>query len=58
MRCNAVMPGVIATRHHEVFSTPQKMEDYRKQTPLARNGTADEVASVALPSALRRRTRK
>jgi len=46
VRVNAVMPGVIATAHHETFSTPAKMEDYRKQTPLARNGAAEEVADV------------
>src|SRR5207253_4837681 len=44
VRVNAVMPGVIETRHHEAFSTPERMEDYRRQTPLGRNGTADEVA--------------
>jgi 3-oxoacyl-[acyl-carrier protein] reductase len=48
VRVNAVMPGVIETRHHEVYSSPQKMEDYRRQTPLGRNGTADEVAQVVL----------
>ncbi|HZT82841.1 MAG TPA: SDR family NAD(P)-dependent oxidoreductase [Gemmataceae bacterium] len=48
VRANAVMPGVIETRHHEVFSTLQKMEDYRKQTPLGRNGTAEEVAQAVL----------
>jgi 3-oxoacyl-[acyl-carrier protein] reductase len=48
VRVNAVMPGVIETRHHEAFSTPQKMEDYRRQTPLGRNGTAEEVASAVL----------
>jgi 3-oxoacyl-[acyl-carrier protein] reductase len=48
VRVNAVMPGVIETRHHEVFSTPEKLQDYRKQTPLARNGTAEEVASAIL----------
>lgn len=46
VRVNGIMPGVIATGHHETFSTPAKMEDYRKQTPLARNGTAEEVAEV------------
>jgi 3-oxoacyl-[acyl-carrier protein] reductase len=44
VRANAVMPGVIETRHHEVYSTPEKMAEYRGQTPLARNGTAEEVA--------------
>jgi len=48
VRVNAIMPGVIATQHHEVFSTPVKMEEYRKQTPLARNGVADEVAQAVL----------
>jgi 3-oxoacyl-[acyl-carrier protein] reductase len=46
VRVNAVMPGVIATRHHEQFSTPEKMEEYRRQTPLQRNGTAEEVAAA------------
>jgi 3-oxoacyl-[acyl-carrier protein] reductase len=46
VRVNAVMPGVIETRHHEEFSTPDGMEAYRKQTPLGRNGTADEVAAA------------
>jgi 3-oxoacyl-[acyl-carrier protein] reductase len=48
VRVNAIMPGVIATRHHETFSTPAKMEDYRKQTPLGRNGTAEEVAAAVV----------
>lgn len=48
VRVNAIMPGVIETRHHEVFSTPERMADYRKQTPLARNGSADEVAQSIL----------
>jgi len=46
VRVNALMPGVIETRHHEVFTTPERMEQYRKETPLARNGTAEEVAQV------------
>jgi len=48
IRVNAIMPGVIETRHHEVFSTPAKLADYRKQTPLGRNGTAEEVAQAVL----------
>jgi hypothetical protein len=42
------MPGVIETRHHEVFSSAGRMEEYRQQTPLGRNGTAEEVAQVVL----------
>jgi 3-oxoacyl-[acyl-carrier protein] reductase len=48
VRVNGIMPGVIATSHHEIYSTPAKMDDYRRQTPLARNGTADDVAQVVL----------
>jgi 3-oxoacyl-[acyl-carrier protein] reductase len=46
VRVNAIMPGVIETRHHEVFSSPERMEEYRRQTPLGRNGTAEEVGEV------------
>ena len=48
VRANAVMPGVVETRHHEVFSTPERMADYRRQTPLSRNSSPDEVAQAIL----------
>ena len=48
VRVNAIMPGVIETRHHEQFSTPERMEEYRRQTPLGRNGSAEEVARAVL----------
>jgi 3-oxoacyl-[acyl-carrier protein] reductase len=48
VRVNAIMPGVIETHHHEVFSTPERMEEYRRQTPLGRNGSAEEVAQTVL----------
>lgn len=48
VRANAIMPGVIETRHHEVFSTAEKMAEYRSQTPLGRNGSAEEVAHAVL----------
>jgi 3-oxoacyl-[acyl-carrier protein] reductase len=48
VRCNAIMPGVIETRHHEIFSTPERMQQYRHETPLERNGTAEEVAATVL----------
>jgi 3-oxoacyl-[acyl-carrier protein] reductase len=48
VRVNAIMPGVIETHHHEVFSTPERLADYRRQTPLARNGKPEEVAEVIL----------
>ncbi len=48
IRTNAIMPGAIETRHHEQFSTQEKMAQYRRETPLARNGSAEEVASAVL----------
>jgi 3-oxoacyl-[acyl-carrier protein] reductase len=48
VRVNAIMPGVIETRHHETFSTPERLEEYRRQTPLGRNGTPAEVAGAVL----------
>jgi 3-oxoacyl-[acyl-carrier protein] reductase len=48
IRVNAVMPGVIATPHHDRYSTPEKLEQYRKQTPMGRNGSADEVAQAVV----------
>jgi 3-oxoacyl-[acyl-carrier protein] reductase len=47
IRTNSICPGVIETRHHE--STPaERLEAYRKATPLARNGAPDEVALAVL----------
>jgi len=48
VRTNAIMPGVIETRHHERFTAPKRMEQYKKETPLSRNGQADEVAGAAV----------
>ena len=48
IRTNAIMPGVIETRHHEQFTTPERLAQYRQETPLSRNGTAQEVASAVL----------
>jgi 3-oxoacyl-[acyl-carrier protein] reductase len=48
IRTNAIMPGVIETRHHEQFTTPERMAQYRQETPLGRNGTAEEVAAAVL----------
>lgn len=48
IRTNAIMPGVIETRHHEQFTTPERLAQYRAETPLGRNGIAEEVASAVL----------
>ena len=46
IRVNAVSPGVIDTRYHETFSTPEMMKGYVSAIPLGRVGTPDEVAQV------------
>jgi 3-oxoacyl-[acyl-carrier protein] reductase len=48
VRTNAIMPGVIETQHHEQFTTRERMAEYRAQTPLGRNGIAEEVAAAVL----------
>ncbi len=48
VRTNSIMPGTVETQHHEIHSTPEMMENYRKQTPLGRNTYAEEVASAVL----------
>ena len=48
IRTNAIMPGVIETRHHAVATTPERMEQYRQDTPIGRNGQAEEVAEAVL----------
>ncbi len=46
IRVNAVSPGVIDTPFHEVFSTPEMMQNFVKMIPLGRVGTAQECATV------------
>ncbi len=48
IRTNSIMPGTVETQHHEIHSTPEMLENYRKQTPLGRNTFAEEVASSVL----------
>ncbi|MEQ1738764.1 MAG: SDR family NAD(P)-dependent oxidoreductase [Methyloglobulus sp.] len=48
IRTNSVMPGTVETQHHEIHSTPEMLENYRKQTPLGRNTMVEEVASSVL----------
>jgi 3-oxoacyl-[acyl-carrier protein] reductase len=44
VRVNAVAPGVIETPFHRKYSTPEQMKRFASATPLARNGTPEEVA--------------
>jgi 3-oxoacyl-[acyl-carrier protein] reductase len=48
VRTNGIMPGVVETNHHATFTTPERMEQYRGETPLKRNGEPDDVASTVL----------
>jgi len=48
IRVNCVVPGFIATRFHEMFSTAERRKEMAKQTPLGRNGTAEDVAKAIL----------
>jgi 3-oxoacyl-[acyl-carrier protein] reductase len=46
IRVNSVLPGFIDTRFHDEFSTPQRKKAMAYKTPLARNGTAEDVANA------------
>jgi 3-oxoacyl-[acyl-carrier protein] reductase len=46
IRANAVSPGVIDTHFHEVFSTPEMMQNFVKMIPVGRTGTPMECATV------------
>ncbi len=48
IRVNSVIPGLIETRFHERFSSPRRRKQTAKQTPLGRNGTAEDVAKAIL----------
>ena len=48
IRVNSVLPGFIETRFHEQFSTAQRRKEVAGQTPLGRNGTAEDVAKAIL----------
>ena len=48
IRVNAISPGTIATRFHEVYSTPEKLEATRRRIPLQRLGTAEDCAGAFL----------
>ena len=48
IRVNSVLPGLIETRFHKRFSTPERKKAIAEQTPLGRNGTAEDVAKAVL----------
>ncbi|HBG26312.1 MAG: hypothetical protein A2Y10_01875 [Planctomycetes bacterium GWF2_41_51] len=48
IRVNSVLPGLIETRFHELFSTAERRAKVAKETPMGRNGTAEDVAKAIL----------
>jgi 3-oxoacyl-[acyl-carrier protein] reductase len=48
IRVNTVVPGLIETRFHERFSTPERKRKVAAETPLGRNGTAEDIAKAML----------
>ena len=48
IRVNTMVPGLIETRFHEKFSSPERKKKVAKETPLGRNGTAEDVAKGIL----------
>jgi 3-oxoacyl-[acyl-carrier protein] reductase len=48
IRVNAVAPGTILTRFHEVYSSPEKLEGTRQRIPLQRLGTGEDCAGAFL----------
>ena len=48
IRVNTMIPGLIETRFHERFSSPERKKAVAAQTPLGRNGTAEDVAKGIL----------
>ena len=48
IRVNSVIPGFIETRFHHQFSDATRRKAVAKETPLGRNGTAEDVAKAIL----------
>ena len=48
IRVNAVSPGTVDNHFHEVFSTPQILENVIRMTPAGRLGSNEEVADTIL----------
>ena len=48
IRVNSVVPGLIETRFHKRYSSPQRRAKIANETPLGRNGSADDIAKAIL----------
>lgn len=48
VRVNTVVPGLIETRFHERYSSAERRKKVAQETPLGRNGMAEDVAKAIL----------
>jgi 3-oxoacyl-[acyl-carrier protein] reductase len=48
IRVNAVSPGVIHTYFHDVYSTPERLEQVRQRIPMQRLGVSEDCAGAFL----------
>jgi 3-oxoacyl-[acyl-carrier protein] reductase len=48
IRVNSVLPGLIETRFHQRYSDGQRLKATIQQTPLGRNGTAEDISKAIL----------
>lgn len=48
IRVNGVAPGLIATRFHEQFNTPEGRRGTVERTPVRREGTSEDVADAVV----------
>jgi 3-oxoacyl-[acyl-carrier protein] reductase len=48
IRVNTVIPGLIETRFHQRYSSAERKKLTARQTPLGRNGTAEDIARAIL----------
>jgi NAD(P)-dependent dehydrogenase (short-subunit alcohol dehydrogenase family) len=48
IRVNSVMPGLIETRFHQRYSSDERRKAVAAETPLGRNGTAQDIANAIL----------
>lgn len=45
---NGIAPGIVATRQHEQFTSPQDYQSLIKRIPLGRDGKSDDLVGVAI----------
>lgn len=48
IRANAISPGTVDTKYHQMFSTEEALGGVRAATPAARLGTSQEIADAVV----------